>query len=462
MTNAALYLRISSDPRDSGLGVERQKSETKALAEALGWTITDVITDNDRSAAPGKVRPGFDRLLGGLKSGDWDALLAWDQDRLTRDSAQWAVLRQTMLSKGTLLALATARSVVPLEGSTGLLGTGLKALMAEGYVEEIRARQKAWAAQRAAAGKPHGAAPYGMKRQDGLDVEDPETAPVVREIVLRLLAGETVHGIVRDLNAREVPSPSGGAWTRRGVRAVVMRPALYGLRSVKGEVIGSAASPGLMDEGTWERVKALLTDPDRRKTGAGNVAAHLLSGIAVCGVCGAGVRARAKGYSCPEGHVHRHRPWVDKATVDHVVAYLSRPDVIDVLTPSAPDLKPMVEEVSALQARLDLAADDYADGVLDSRAYTRATARTQERLDQARRALASARKAAGVPDVLDGLATASDVSEAWEGLTLDRQRAVVRLLVEVTILPVDRSDGGRLAYGTDADRSATIRVEPRM
>lgn len=462
MTTAVLYLRISSDPKGTALGVERQKTEALALADRLGWKVAEVITDNDRSAAAGKSRPGWDRLMLGLQMGAWDALLAWDQTRLTRDSAQWAVLRQTLLAKGIPLATMDAGGPVSLSGTTGLLGTGLKALMSEAYIEEIKQRQTAWAAQRAAAGLPQGKAPYGMKRQDGLDVEDPATAPIVRELTQRLLAGETTYGIVKDLNARGVPGPAGSEWSRRSVRRAVTRPALYGLRAVKGEVIGKAASPGIMDEGTYGRLVALLGDPDQRKTGASNRASHLLTGIAVCGVCGTPVRARTTIYSCPTGgHVGRKRQWVDEAVVEHVLAYLSRPDVIDVLTPSAPAIKPLADEVATLEARLDLATDDYAAGVLDSRAYTRATASISAALKDAKRALASARKAAGAPDVLTGLLTTSDVRQAWEGLTLDRQRAVVRLLAKVTILPVGKSDGRRLGHG-QIDPASTVKVEPAL
>ncbi len=36
---------------------------------------------------------------------------------------------------------------------------------------------------------------------------------------------------------------------------------------------------------------------------------------------------------------------------------------------------------------------------------------------------------------LDGLAGADDVAAAWKALSLDRRRAVIDLLAEVTVLP---------------------------
>lgn len=61
---AAIYCRISDDKAGAGLGVSRQREDCVALAERLGWTVTDVYTDNDISAYGGKRRPEYERMLG--------------------------------------------------------------------------------------------------------------------------------------------------------------------------------------------------------------------------------------------------------------------------------------------------------------------------------------------------------------------------------------------------------------
>ena len=59
----AFYCRISSDPRDTGLGVDRQREECAALATARGWRVLATHVDNDVSAYSGKRRPGYLALL---------------------------------------------------------------------------------------------------------------------------------------------------------------------------------------------------------------------------------------------------------------------------------------------------------------------------------------------------------------------------------------------------------------
>src|SRR4029453_14556301 len=54
---AAIYCRISRDPRGDLLGVQRQAPPCRALCERLGWEVVEVYTDDDLSAYTGKHRP---------------------------------------------------------------------------------------------------------------------------------------------------------------------------------------------------------------------------------------------------------------------------------------------------------------------------------------------------------------------------------------------------------------------
>ena len=59
--SAAIYVRISRDRNGDCLGVERQEQECRTLAERLGWTVTEVYSDNDISAFSGRRRPDYER-----------------------------------------------------------------------------------------------------------------------------------------------------------------------------------------------------------------------------------------------------------------------------------------------------------------------------------------------------------------------------------------------------------------
>ncbi len=294
--------------------------------------------------------------------------------------------------------------------------------------------------QNAAKGQPHGRRAYGWQRAydagtgAGRDVIEPREAGIVREIAQRILRGDSVRAIIADLNERNVPSPTGKPWGKQMVRHVVQRERNAGLRVHRGNVVGEGDWEPILDRATWEQLRAILSDPQRR-TAVSSAAAHLLSGIARCGVCGAPMRGatnravpsyRCSGKSC----VSRNRRDVDDFVTAVVLGRLSRPDAAALLTPDTSDeRRRATEEARAVRARLDTAADEYADGKIDARQLERITARLRPRLDAAE---ARARVVDDSP-LLEGLAGSDRARDVWERLSLTRQRSIVDLLVTVTV-----------------------------
>ena len=59
---AAVYLRISQDCENRGLGVDRHREDAEALIKARGRTPAGAYEHNDISGT-GTKRPAFERLL---------------------------------------------------------------------------------------------------------------------------------------------------------------------------------------------------------------------------------------------------------------------------------------------------------------------------------------------------------------------------------------------------------------
>jgi site-specific DNA recombinase len=273
---------------------------------------------------------------------------------------------------------------------------------------------------------------------------------VVRDIVERLLAGDSLRAIRDDLNARGVPTPQGrGEWRTSSVRKLALRPGNVADRTHHGKVIGPAAWPPIVDRDKHDRVTALLTDPGRVRSRDG-ARKHLLTyGIGECGVCGAVLRAVAKRrgervfelYVCDDkGCVGRSRERVDELVSGVVVARLAQPDALDLLGPDEQEAAAATERAEGLRARLDLAADQYADGILDGRQLERITAKLRPQLEAAEREARQARAGAQL-DVLDGL-TGADAAAAWDWLEVGPRRAVLQVLgIRVSIMPTRQGPG---------------------
>ncbi|MGY1751157.1 recombinase family protein [Modestobacter sp. SYSU DS0511] len=435
---AAVYCRISDDRRGLGLGVERQRQDCHELARRHGWEVVGTYIDNDVSAYSGKPRPQYARLMEAVQAGEVDVVLAWDPDRLHRAPVDLESFIVAVERAGVDVVTVQAGEW-DLSTANGRLTARLLGSIARHESEHKSERVRRALEQNATAGRPHGRRAYGWQRQhvpDGRvrEVVVPEEAAVVRRIADALLAGESLRSVTSALNAESVPSPTGKPWGKNMVRALVLRERNAGLRVHRGEVVGDGMWDAILDRGRWEQLRAVLSDPGR-KTTTGTAAAHLLSGIARCGVCGATLRvAQNRGvpsYRCSSaGCVIRRKVDLDDLVVRVVTARLARPDAVGLFaTDDRVERAAALADAEQLRGRLDHAADQYAEGVIDGRQLERITAKLRPMLVEAER---RARVVDPAP-LLDGLVGAKDVAEAWGALPLTRRRAIVDTLLTITV-----------------------------
>ncbi|WP_136053580.1 recombinase family protein [Microbacterium sp. K5D] len=452
--DCVIYSRVSLDRTGEALAVARQEQECRALAERLGFNVVAVYSDNDISATSGKVRPCFETML----KANPTAIIAWHQDRLlrlTRDLERVIALNVPVytVTAGTLdlttpAGRAVARTVAAWSQYEG---------------EQKATRQVSANVQRAVNGVHTGRVGYGYRREGTAVVLDDTEAATIRAAVRRVLHGESLRAICKDLDARAIPTPGRGAqWNSTTLKQLLLRPSLAGLTVHRGQVVGRTPdlSPRVIDEDTHERLKAALTDPLRRTAPVGRAPKYLLGGIARCGrptgalddegeplLCG-GVMVRAVGrktttktggtkrqppsYVCSECYrVRRIQDLVDRVVEGIVVGRLEMPDAAQLFATGDPvALQEARDSIEAIDARLANAADMFAAGTIDAAQLTRIT----ERLRRDRAQAASALDAA-LPPAIPADLVGANARPVWDGLSMDVKRAVVETLVTVTILP---------------------------
>lgn len=439
-TRTAVYARISQDRNGDALGVARQRQDCEAYAQRRGWQVVQAYIDNDVSASSGKRRPAYARMLADVEAGKIDAVVVWALDRLHRRPVE--LERFIDLADRHRLALGSVGGDVDLSTSAGRLHARIMGSVARHEIEHKGERQARAALQAAQDGRPTGGPrPFGY-RPGGAE-PDPVEAVEVCDAFRALLAGTPIREIARDLNRRGVLTSLGKQWSATQVRAMMLRARNAGLRTYRGEVVGQASWPALVDETTWRAAVAVLTDVTR-KTSPGFATRWLLSSLARCGVCGATVssagaaRTRVDGsrptvYRCrSRKHVARDAVPVDNLVSRVVVARLSQPDAAALLVDdSAPDAELLRGQAQALRSRLDTLAVEFADGTLTGGQLRVATERLRSRLADVEAAQAHASR---VPVLVD-LVGVADVAKAWESLPFDRKRAVIDTLMTVTIEP---------------------------
>ena len=431
---AVVYCRISEDRESEGLGVERQETDCRALAERLGYTVLQVFTDNDVSASTRskKPRPAYDRMIAAAETGQIAHIVAYSNSRLTRRPLELEGLVELHQRTGVQIHTVVS-GAYDLSTADGRMHARLLGSIDAAEAERTSERVSRAARQAAEAGRWHGGSrPFGYE-SDGVTVRPLEEA-AVRDGYEQVLAGATLASIARDWNDRGLRTGRmQQQWKNTSVREVLTSARYAGLRSYRGELLGAAEWPALVDRDTWDAVRTKLRDPDRGFGPKG--ARRLLSGLAVCDTCGetvhlSGGSAAKPVYRCRSGeHIARQALPIEEYVTGVILGRLSMPDAANLFEQQASGVSaPLREEAQTLRARLDEVAVAFADGAMTSEQVRVASTRIRERLHGVEAELAASmevsplvRFAGRVPE------------EVWEELDVDVQRVVIDKLAQIRI-----------------------------
>ncbi|MGP5228244.1 recombinase family protein [Arthrobacter rhombi] len=445
MSHIAIYVRQSLDRTGNAAAVDRQEQACRQLAAAKDWKDLHLYRDNDRSASSGKTRPQFEELLKGIESGTVEAVVVWHLDRLTRSVRD--LHRVIDVGKPRGLNIACVHGVsLDMSDPTGVAVATILTAIAQMEVAHKGERQKASNRQRASQGKPHWSArPFGYDRDGDTVTVVQSEAEALRESARRILSGEPVRGVVRDLTGRGFTATTGSPLTSRTLTRTLLNPTAIGHRAYNGEVIAKDAWPAILDADTQAQLEQHLANPGRKKAPDDLDAVHFLSGLMVCGKCGKKMYAGAhvtRGekrmvYKCHGGYcLTRQLPLVDEYVNAVIVARLSRPDAAQLLTEDN-DVSAERAEAAQVRRRRDALAGLLADGLLSPAAVREQAGKLSLELSRLEGIINSAQQVSPVAEVLG----AADVAATWEALPLKNRRQIVRALVDLTVLPTTRGRG---------------------
>lgn len=433
---SVIYCRISRDPHGNELGVQRQEKECRQLAERDDLDVVDVFVDDDRSAYSGKPRPAFEAMKGRLQGGGVDVLIAWHPDRLTRQPRELEDLIDLLDTTNT-----TVRTVqtgqYDLSTPAGRMSARIVGAVARGESEHKSARLRAKHRQLAEAGALSGGGtrPFGYE-DDRIAVRESE-ATVIRELADRLCTGESLRSLCADLRARGIAGPTGKPWTPPKLRTMLSSARIAGIREHRGATT-TAVWPAIITADQHLRLRAVFADPTRNKHPGGRER-KLLTGLLVCGKCGARMSSRprpdgVRTYICApppagdgcNGCKILAEP-LEELVVATVLDQLDTRAATEALRPVGDDAV-ILEELLAVAGRRDELAVMWASGEV-SRSAHQAAARALDQREEALRAqLAELSTTATVSADVEG------VADRWPNLSHERRRAVLAAVIESIVV----------------------------
>jgi site-specific DNA recombinase len=458
---AAIYCRISLDRAGAGLGVARQEEDCRALAERLGWPVVgEPYVDNDVSAYSGKPRPEWQRLLGDIESSAVDAVICWHVDRLTRSPRELEDVIDLADRHG--LALATATGDIDLQSPTGRMVARMLGAAARHESEHKGERQRRQIQQAAEAGRQvaGGRRPYGYALERGSGritaTVDPVEGPIVEDCARRVLAGESIASIVRDLNARGVRTSAGNPWNRTTLRRMLCSARIsgrrehiptdsyQGVRPLVGEIVSATSDwPAIINVADSDRLRALLTRPERRLT-TGGARKHLLSRILHCARCGQPMVGRSSRgvlrYVCnrnPDGGRDAcGRTFITAAPADAhlrdlVLTALDSPEMVSRLRQRDTGPEDLHARIRADEDALEELAADHGSGEISRAEWKAARAPIIARLEGARAQLTTSTQTTALAGFLG---TPEEMQRRWERSNVSQRRAYLLAVLEKVIV----------------------------
>ena len=477
---AGLCERISSDPAKLGRGIARQDEDCLALARRCGYAVAEDATyaDNDISGFKGKVRPQWERLKADVSSGRLDVVVAWSIDRLGRSVRELLEFFDLCAGHGVIIHTCKEGHLDPASPVGRLIATILAAVAqmeSERKAERVKRHheQKADAGGRQWAGRTFG---YDVSYDDPdrphrrivAVAVNPGEADVIRDSAARVLAGESLSSVCRDLGACGVRTVSGVTFTPDTLKIVLCAARISGRREYvgrgngsrhrrMGEITADGDWPAIITAAQSDRLREMFAS--RFRPEHAGAPKYLLSGLLSCGKpdCGAPMyrrdstdkrrpnqqtryqckqlsrRQQEGGYMSGCGGTSIVAGKVEDLVRDAVLEALNSADFARIAGQADEANGPVLEEISAVDGRLAELAADHAVGLIDRKTYASGRDAGNARREMLTRQLKRSQASSALADWFE---MGGALRQRWDAAGTDRQRALVRALTtKITVRP---------------------------
>lgn len=456
----ALYARLSKDRARLSVNCDIQLAECRDYVAERGWDVVFEAAENDISASrySTKPRPLYDRLLGMVRRGEVDVIVATEGERLHRRPDEMSALIDIAERHPLRIAL-TNDDGYDLTDANGIYRARTGVALAERESRKLSERQRRKKAAQARLGLPQGGRrPFGYEA-NMMTVNEPEAA-VVRLMAELVLRGWGYGEVSRHLNAQGYVTSEGKLFYGVTICNLLKKPRYAGIRTHNGTEY-PAAWEAILDKQTWERLQ--LNMKLRSEKNVPKARKYLLTGLLECGRCGGKLNGSKKIdhagkperriYQCVECRkIRRNADALDWFVRESVLYRLDSPEMAKLLSPRDDgELRSLLAERQVRQTRLDALVEDYATGLLTRTQLLRAKTLAEGLLAETQDALARASS-----DALGlHLNPGDSIRTAWAENQTDWRRSLIELLVKRIVInpslkkPLVQVDG--VTYRFDAE-----------
>lgn len=299
--NAVAYCRYSTDNQTEN-SIQYQLDAVNEYCTKKGLTLVDVYSDEAKTGT-NTNREGLQRLIQDAPLGKFQAVIIYDQSRLSRSIVDWFTLRETL--RNARIALhSCSETIEDYEiNPSAFLSEGVRALFNQQFILDTRKKIIAGQTSAAKQGKfLGGIPPLGYRIIDGKYTIHLAEAEAVRLIFDMYADGYGYRQIVEALQVKGCRNQKGKPIGHTAIHEILCNERYIGvyfwntrLISYMRKWAGGGPNPNavkikdeiprIVDDFVWERVRKRMK---ANKQNAANTAKreYLLSGKLMCESCG--------------------------------------------------------------------------------------------------------------------------------------------------------------------------------
>ena len=327
---AVFYARVSTEEEKQVNALEKQIQENRDIIREMGWELVDEYIDEGKSGTTTKRRNEYKRLLEDLQEDKFDVLVCKDQDRLQRNTLDWYLFVDRIVSNEIKLYIYLDRKFFkPAEDA---LITGIKAIIAEEYSRNLSKKlnnANAKRIERAVKGEEVSA--MGNGKSLGYAIENRKWVQVPAEIeVCKLIWDlyekyDSIRRVRDDINSMGYTNSVGKPFTSESIARILKNEKAKGIivmgkhhhdfdkkkivrRAEEEWVRIPAPELAYVSEERFDKVNARLKAKSSNGRGK-NVGTDPLSGKIFCSKCGAVLWRRESSQKNKAGEKKTYYHW---------------------------------------------------------------------------------------------------------------------------------------------------------
>lgn len=214
------YIRVSTEEQaKEGVSLDNQIERIKSYCGYKGYGLLEVIKDEGISGGKNRDRKGFVRLLERLEQNDFDAVVLYSLERISRDMLTLLCLEK--LFDEYDVELHTVEGQIDTSTPDGFMGFAMRAFLGEMERRQVKYRTKRAMEYKKQKGEVVGQIPYGYKREENSLIPEGKEQDLIR-VVNRLYRGKkSLSFIVKRLTELGYQTRQGKSFRSQQVKRII-------------------------------------------------------------------------------------------------------------------------------------------------------------------------------------------------------------------------------------------------